>query len=120
MNDIGLSNLVRGVVDVQVWADFVPEKKPFPAVAYIHIANLPATRLLGGNRDSNSDTWRLSIITENYDDRDIILGQLKTLDNSFSNDFKNVFIISETNEPADPNLEVIRAFIDLKTVDRGL
>ena len=120
MNGVGFGNLIGGVVFVDVWVDFVPEKKPYPAVTYTHVSNPPSKRLLNGNKDANSDTWRVSVITESYDDRETILAQLKTLDNSFSNDFKNVFIISTHPEPADPNLDLIRAFVDFKTIDKGL
>lgn len=117
MNKIGLREHLAKYVTLSIYPDFVPEKAKLPAIAYTHISNT-RNRILDGSVNAKTDTWRISIICNSRAECDTILKQLEALDMSSSIYFKNVLIISVNDEPTDPDYEVIRSFIDLKTIDK--
>ena len=115
MNTIGFTKLLEGKVN-RVYADFVPEKKTLPAVAYSHLSN-GGSRLLKGSRTGLFDTWRVMIVCKTRTECDALLLTLSELDNTKSADFMNVFVIADGGIQAQPEDKTRTAFIDIKTYD---
>lgn len=115
MNNIGMTALLKTKVN-NVWADFVPEGKPLPAVSFTHVAN-GADRILKGKKVGEWDTWRVIVQCKNSKDRDTTADLLKELDNTNSIHFKNVFVVSAGNLQAMPNDKLRNAYVDLRTYE---
>ncbi len=101
---------------VKVFNDFVPEDEDLPAITYSHI-NYKGDRVLSGSITGESDTWRISIICKTIPECDILLKQVRLLDNTSSNYFQKVLVININDEPAQPKSKVKRSFVDIKTFD---
>ena len=117
MNESGFKNLLSSVSgSVTVWTDFVPEKRPLPAIAYTHITN-SGERLLKGSRYGLRDTWRVMVVAKTRSEYKAIIDAIKDLDNTSSEDFKNIFVISDGGIPSQPEDKAKVAYIDLRTYD---
>ena len=117
MNKQGIHTLLTKYTSVKVHADFIPEKAKLPAIVFNHISNI-RNRILSGKTNGITDTWRISIVCRTNEESDRITKEVENLDNSSSQDFKNVLVITTNNEPVDPKTKLIRTFIDLKTIER--
>lgn len=113
MNTIGFTSLLKTKTN-NVYADFVPEKKPLPAVSFTHLAN-GGSRILKGNRSGLWDTWRVMCIGKNRSESESIAKSIKELDNSKSSDFNNIFVIADGNVTASPEDKTRVSYVDIKT-----
>ena len=113
MNTIGFATLLKTKTP-RVYADFVPEKKQIPAIAFTHIAN-GGSRVLKGNRSGLWDTWRILIVGSNRTESEALQKELESLDNTSSPEFKNILVMATGGIPALPDDKTRTAFIDIKT-----
>lgn len=114
MNTVAFKRLLKTKISEVVYADFVPEGKALPAVAFTHVAD-GFTRILNGNKSGLWNTWRVMCVGANRAESELLAEKLKELDNTSSTDFQNVFIIAEGNTPASPEDKTRTAFVDIKT-----
>lgn len=118
MNSTAFRSAILSVVSVPVWEDFIPEKKPKPAVSYSHISN-GGSRVLNGKKVSEWDTWRIVITVDKSNDiRDSIIDQISGLDNTTNPDFKRMFVLNEQKIPSQPEDDFKAAMIDFRVYDR--
>lgn len=113
MNTIGLTALLK-TKSPDVYADFIPEKKPLPSVAFTHISN-GGVRLLKGSRSGLWDTWRILIVGKTRKQSEDLQKEILKLDNTSSSDFTNVLVIAEGRVPALPDDKTRTTFVDIKT-----
>ena len=114
MNTIELTKLLKSTTGKTVYIDFIPEKKPLPAVVYSHIAD-GFSRVLKGGKSGNWDTWRVLCIGRSRTEIQALKTAIKSLDNTKSDYFSNIFVVAEGNIPARPEDKTRTAFVDIKT-----
>ena len=115
MNTTGLKALLKTKHN-NIWSDFIPERKPLPAIAYSHITS-GGSRLLKGTRTGLFDTWRILVVAKTSLECQNIITALKTLDNTNDDNFKNIFVVADGKITTDPSDKTRTFFIDIKTYD---
>lgn len=119
MNRVGFKELIETVANgKKVWIDVVPEKRPLPAFTYSHITG-GGSRILSGKRVNQWDTWRVRVIGTDRYQTDAMINDLKGLDNSSSEHFKNVFIDTIQAVPSEPDDKTVSSFVDFRVNNRG-
>ena len=113
MNTIGMTALLK-TKTARVYADFVPDGKTLPAVAYTHVSD-GFTRVLKGEKSGLWDSWRILIVGNDRAESETLQNLLKELDNTSSVDFKNIFVIAAGNLSAAPEDQTRTAYVDIKT-----
>lgn len=120
MNESAFKNLITSTItsDVKVWADFVPEQREKPAISYSHITS-GSSRALNGNKINAWDSWRILAVGEFATSQSQeLIDELRLMDNTSNDDFKNVFVISEGGIPVLPDDKIKASFIDVRTYDK--
>mgnify|MGYP000625086044 CR=1 FL=1 len=119
MNRDGIRALILDTLnnDIKVYPDYVPERKPLPAITYTHIAN-NSDRRLDGDKTGGRDSYRIRVISESRSEGDAIIDQLQSMDNTSNDNFKNIFVLTVTDNIADPDDRTFMAFVDIQVFNR--
>lgn len=118
MNNKKLYSFLSGkLVGVDVYSDFKPEKSPFPAVVYNHIAS-PFTRDLNGGKSQRYDTWRLTLFASTDAELEALVNQMESFDNVRESGYKRVFVIYNSYDPQQSEeQDYVRATVDIQTYE---
>ena len=100
-----------------VWSDFLPEKKPKPAVVFTHIAN-GGSRGMSGGRERLFDTWRIMVIATSKAQCQTLANSIKQVDNTNDLNFKNIFVLADGSIPSQPDDKTHSFYVDIKTYNR--
>ena len=115
-NDIFFSYLSSNL-PVKIWADYLPEDEPKPAISFVHIAS-PFSRVLNGSKTGRNDTWRLSLFANSEPELKTLVNQVENLDNTGNDVYQRVFVIFVERLPNLSNDQnFFQAIIDLQTYE---
>ena len=115
MNDDIFYSMLNSLLDCEVYRGYIPESELLPAVSFVDIAH-PFSRLLDGEKVSQFDTWRVTVLSTDSDQMKTIVNQLETLDNTSTDEFQRVFVIyGNSVEDSDGKQDYQRTTLDLRT-----
>ena len=104
---------------VDITTDYIPTGATFPAVSYFHLSQINAEKLIEGRSDIRQDSWQVEVIAKTRDECDQLINLLAVLDGASSNDFQNIQILNQRDDPAELNTTYRRSFIDIQTTNRS-
>lgn len=102
--------------DITFYLDFVPDKKPLPAVSYQHVSH-SAARLLDGTKSGQSDTWRMALVVDNIDDMGPLVNSVESLHNIITNDYQRVFVRVVSGQSQDIDQPNRQTLVDVQTYE---
>lgn len=111
--------LIKSAVTVPVYADYVPESVPLPAISWINISR-EAGRVMAGVKTPAKIYHRMFIIAKvgTMAQVDPIVTALTALDNTSNQDFQRIEISISSVEPLQPESPVFRVIFDLTLTAR--
>jgi len=115
---IEVQRLLSSAVSVRVYSSYAPEGVPLPVIVH-HSLGYQQGRVLKGVRLPDIANYRIMVIAENESDIDYLLTELETLDNTENADFQAIKLSLTYVEPRDPDINIIRAMVNLDLHTRG-
>lgn len=104
---------------IPVHPDYIPATATLPAVSYLHITSQLGERPIDGGLDLRGDSWQVEVLASTRDAVDQIIGKIEALDNTQSSVFQRIVVLSQRDDPAAPDINYRRSFIDLSTTNRS-
>lgn len=104
---------------IPVHPDYVPATAELPAVSYLHITSQLGERPIDGGLDLRGDSWQVEVLASTRDEVDQIIGKIEALDNTQASGFQRIVVLSQRDDPAAPDINYRRSFIDLSTTNRS-